>query len=58
MHGGRKVGMHRVHHGFVGMGAGDRKHLGKAILNAGCIGTEATGDNHSPLLREGFPDGL
>ena len=50
--------MHRIHHGLIGVGAGNRQHFGKAVLDASCIGAEAARDDHSPLLREGFTDGF
>ena len=47
--------MHRIHHGLIGVGACDRQHFGKAVLDASCIGAEAARDDHSPRSARASP---
>ncbi len=53
-----QVLVHRVHHLFGGVRAGDGKHLGMRLLHDVALGTEAAGDDDLAVLLDRFADGF
>ena len=55
---GRRGAVHRRHHAFVILRAGDRGKFGKSIEDRARFGAHAAGDDHLAVFLERLADGV